>query len=675
VTTLDEGPLFQMWTEYLLKFHANIGEIADNFPQKRSLIIDVHDLYHDNEKLAEDLMHAPEMVLGVGESAVQDLLPSDQRVPINLRIWNVLPACQAQVRDFDVNSLSKIVQFNDVLVRKVANVDPKLLHAVFSCTSCHFKHEIIQDSFSYTEPLECPKDEGGCGKKAGSTTFKLVVEDSRFIDVQKLLVIDPADNSRLHPRSATVYLEDDLCKKVNPGDRIGLAAIWKARQRKEGQGRSVIFEPYLSGNYIDTSRSRIDEVITDEDLKVIAEIAKGDPEQIFVDSIAPHIEGYHDLKKALALQMFSGRARRNSDGARFRQSIHILLVGDAGIAKTKIGKDTKYFHARGFYADSTFASGVGLTVAVTDKDKDFGEGHASLEAGPMVMANLGHCIIDELDKFDKDKQTMLLGPLEEQTIEVNKAGFNSSFDCECSVLAIANPLKGRFEGFGSTVADQIKIYPPLVSRFDLVIGIQDVPNKEMDRKIGKRVGLNFFGTESERPQRRYPIEILLKYVQHMKGLDLTETKQEEIDAIIEDYVQLRSDNKDAAITPRQLEGMFRLAGSRARMHGRNYITREDGRVVQKLLQTSSAVATGADSDQWGKRDEYCTQMKREAMGMEERFIDIVKEYGGGIRKRELLDVLQQNGITNPEKRIDKAVDDGILYEPEIHLYKYLGRNG
>jgi len=57
-----------------------------------------------------------------------------------------------------------------------------------------------------------------------------------------------------------------------------------------------------------------------------------------VKSIAPSIYGHEEVKKALALQLFGGTpGKKMKGGASIRDDIHILLIGDPGIAKCTDG--------------------------------------------------------------------------------------------------------------------------------------------------------------------------------------------------------------------------------------------------------------------------------------------------------------------------------------------------
>ena len=80
--------------------------------------------------------------------------------------------------------------------------------------------------------------------------------------------------------------------------------------------------------------------IDEEDRERILEISKReDLMPLIQQSIAPSIfsTGIIGLvKRSLALQLFGGVSRRLNDNTRSRGDIHILLMGDPGVAKSQL---------------------------------------------------------------------------------------------------------------------------------------------------------------------------------------------------------------------------------------------------------------------------------------------------------------------------------------------------
>lgn len=91
-----------------------------------------------------------------------------------------------------------------------------------------------------------------------------------------------------------------------------------------------------------------------------------DPEIIdkITKSIAPSIYGYEDIKKAIALQLFSGVRKDLPDGTVLRGNIHIALIGDPGIAKSQLLRKAVHISPRGVFTSGKTSSAAGLTAAV-----------------------------------------------------------------------------------------------------------------------------------------------------------------------------------------------------------------------------------------------------------------------------------------------------------------------
>src|SRR3989344_4317468 len=131
------------------------------------------------------------------------------------------------------------------------------------------------------------------------------------------------------------------------------------------------------------------------------------------NSIAPSIYGHDEIKQAIALQLLGGVKKKRSDGTFFRGDMHILLVGDPGVAKSVMLKFIASIAPKGRYVVGRAATGAGITATVVRDEYLRGW---SLEAGAMVLSNRGIICIDELEKMDETDRSAMHEAMEQQTV-------------------------------------------------------------------------------------------------------------------------------------------------------------------------------------------------------------------------------------------------------------------
>jgi replicative DNA helicase Mcm len=321
-------------------------------------------------------------------------------------------------------------------------------------------------------------------------------------------------------------------------------------------------------------------------------------------SIAPSIYGYEEVKEALGLQLFSGVSKGLPDGTRIRGDIHILLVGDPGIAKSQLLRYISKLSPRGIYTSGKSSTSAGLTATAV-KD-ELGDGRWTIEAGALVLADKGIACIDEMDKMRSEDRSALHEAMEQQTISVAKAGVMATLKSRCALLAAANPKFGRFDKFEG-IAQQINLSPALMSRFDLIFVLTDEPSDARDSMIAHHIGQTTYAGEiaSRGDRSREELEavmevirpaiepeLLRKYIAYARKNVFPVLTPEARGRLEGYYVSLRKQgqdsNKPVPVTARQLEALFRLSESSARLRLSDEITGGDAerviRIVDSCLQ-------------------------------------------------------------------------------------------
>ncbi|MBN1389884.1 MAG: minichromosome maintenance protein MCM [Candidatus Thermoplasmatota archaeon] len=703
---VDQEYVFQLWQEYLRSrdLSDQIRYIAESSPEIKSLVLEFNDIFNASGNLAEIVLEQPEMTLKEGEVAIASLLDPDLNVPINLRIKDLYRSQWINIRKLRAEDLTHFIAMEGI-VRKATEVRPKLLQGVFSCSSCGHEQEIVQESFVFSEPLECNKDDGGCGKRTGSTTFKFIPQRSRFIDSQKIEIQEIPEDLRGgdQPQRISILLEDDTCGKVAPGDKVNLTGILKAKQRKEGQVKATVFDIYLQGNYVKMDDQVFDEMnLSEEDIDRAKMLAK-DPAiyKKIIRSIAPSIFRLDHIKEALMLQLFGGVNKEFPDGSKGRGDIHILLVGDPGTAKSQLLTYMARLAPRGIFTSGKSASAAGLTAAVI-KD-EFGEGRYTLEAGVMVLADKGLACIDELDKMTDSDRSAMHEAMEQQTVSIAKAGIQSTLQSRCSVLGAANPKQGRFRA-GEGRHDQINLPPPLKSRFDLIFTMTDEPDNKKDRELARsvirhhRIGeirrLSLIGDktyetmiDNEDPELNEAMpaidpEELRKYVAYSKRICYPILTEEAMSEIIDFYVSLRErsagpmgDSGRVALTARQLEALIRMAEASARIRLSNTVTLADAKTSIRLMETSLKDVAMTESGDFDIDGIMGSGFKSQKDKMYE-IISIIRESKtkeGRITRSDLAQIAKDRNITEAEldRYLKKLQDEGAIFEPRSGEFSVL----
>ncbi|HOI72369.1 MAG TPA: minichromosome maintenance protein MCM [Methanobacterium sp.] len=644
------------------KYKDKVFESLEKYPDERSIVVDYTDLEMFYADLADLLLEKPEDVIKAAQKAISNIDPLRKNADLNIRFENVRN--NIPLRYLRSKYIGKFVAV-DGIVRKTDEIRPRIINATFECRSCMRLHEIPQKTSLINEPAIC--------QECGGRSFRLLQEESEFMDTQSTKLQEPLEelSGGEQPRQIIVTLEDDLVDVLTPGDIVRITGQLKT-VRDEKTKR---FKNYIYGNYIEPLEQEFEELKIDpEDEKEIKKLA-ADPKVYdkIINSTAPSIHGYREVKEAIALQLFGGSAKILEDKTRIRGDIHILLVGDPGIGKSQMLKYVSKLAPRGIYTSGKGTSGVGLTAAAVRDEL----GGWSLEAGALVLGDRGNVCVDELDKMRPEDRSAIHEALEQQTISIAKAGIMATLNSRCSVLAAANPKYGRFDRFKPT-GEQINLPSTILSRFDLIFVIEDKPDPEKDKSLAGHI-LRIHKNNSI-PFEIDP-ELLRKYIAFARKEVQPKLTQEAIRVLQEFYVGMRGgidDEEDAPvpITARQLEALVRLSEASARIRLGQEVTDYDAKraitlQMKCLKQVGYDPETGkVDIDKVEGRTPKSDRDKFRLVSQTIKRLE--DEYNGRAPKQMLMDEMEDR-YNMDEEKVEEVIRflkrNGTIYEPKPGYYK------
>jgi DNA helicase MCM8 len=529
----------------------------------------------------------------------------------------------------------------------------------FVCGKCGSVCKQQFEDGTFLPPSKCPGD--GCRSRTFAPSYsEASAHDFQYVKVQEAqgLCGGSASGVQDDPGNVPRTIECELCQNLvdscSTGDMVritGIATINTNDQNESGRKskHNKFRGSCASSLYIKALSAEVQSASSgtggggfsslgeegeemSNDYKLIAKLYSqfdGDIFPLFVLSLSPGIYGNELLKAGLILSLFGGtkkNAESKSGKVPLRGDIHVLMVGDPGMGKSQLLQAVSKTAPHGIYVTGNISSAAGLTASVA---KDGSTGEFCLEAGAVVMADQGVCCVDEFDKMNTEYQS-LLEVMEQQEVSVAKAGMIASLPARTTVVAAANPAKGHYD-CTTSLSDNIKLSPALLSRFDLIFLLLDQPDMEVDGLLSEHVmqlhGKRQLNKENipalgfrpaGQPQKLLPPKIaknskskeLLEKIKALADLGIPPIPPAIIQKCIrysrkhvrpilssearltlkECYLELRNQNANCVggipITVRQLESMVRLAEARARIDMREVVTREDANDVVAIMKES-----------------------------------------------------------------------------------------
>ncbi|HML03928.1 MAG TPA: minichromosome maintenance protein MCM [Candidatus Bathyarchaeia archaeon] len=656
------------------KYRERISRMA--VTESLSLTVDFDDLLAADSELAGITLEKPDEYLEHANKAAYSQLQieepeyaeqlEEERITIRLR---GLPETTL-LRVLGSEQIGKLVMVEGIIVRATP-ARPLVMVASFKCKRCGTTSTLVQSGPFLRAPFTC--SDPACSSKG---PFDFVQEESKFIDSQDIRIQEKPEDlppGQL-PRWLNIKLVGrDLVDLARPGDHVNIVgAVRAVAPTMPRIGKLRTFRLHLDANHVDV-RSKEPETVTisTEEEKQILNLAK-DPwvHRKILRSIAPSIYGYEYIKEAITYLLFGGVAKHLPD-ITVRGEMNLLLVGDPGTAKSQLLQYVGRIAPRGLYTSGRGTTAAGLTAAVL---RERGGG-MSLEAGALVLADKGVACIDEIDKMRPEDRVAIHEAMEQHTVSVAKGGIVATLNARTAIVAAANPALGRYDPYRN-VAENITLPITILSRFDLIFVLKDVPEKETDAKMSEHIlELHRMGTAHVESQ--IEPDLLRKYISYAKNVKPVLTK-EAIQRLRDFYLEMRSsgtENAPIAITARQLESLVRLAEARARVALRKEVTAEDAEAAIAITRRSleevgvdmASHKMDIDIIMTGKPKSLRDKLKV----ILDTILDMEKETGM-VEKKALLELLEtKRGISAPEadRLVGQLFKEGTIYSPKEGFLK------
>ncbi|CAG8446552.1 1714_t:CDS:10 [Diversispora eburnea] len=498
-------------------------------------------------------------------------------------------------KDLTENLIGELVSIRG-MVTHASGVKLRALEVAFTCVECENIQQLefdVSGRGKYYSPFKCKT--WGCKSKEFQPNLEFdeekgqkVFDDWQNIRIQEVWNGNNGNENYIVtmslPKVIDCELRNELVDSVKPGDFVFVTGVLQVNEIPE---------------------KLIDKLFSLENFYMIKHVVEYQSDNLFkriVNSYCPNVYGQEIVKAGILLSIFGG-----IDNG----TINVLIVGDPGTDKTEL------LQAAGTMSPHTVFTPVnrgGNLPILPILHYDRLRSDWILEAGSLVLSNTGICRIDDFEKIGQFNT--LAEAMSRLEIPVEKSGIKSLLNAKANIIAAANPVGGHYDK-NKLLSENLKIGNALLSNFDLVFLLLDIPDEEMDHYLSERVMTVHSGIladdKSYKSQRYAPLSDLNKNRSHIvdilplsEKLKIGSNENMELFDIpfLQKYIayahkyEARNMIKlffinmghkyqsmdETPITVRQLETMIKLSQARARMELRKVVISEDVEEVAEIME-------------------------------------------------------------------------------------------
>lgn len=469
-----------------------------------------------------------------------------------------IPVCVMVKKPLASTYLNKIVKITGSIIKSYP-VYFKNVTTEQQCLKCN--------EISYLTELEMSrkKDLIICNS-CGSLNIKHTQNFQSSFPSQSIRIQDMSNPTAMS-ETIEVLIEGSDAGEYHPGDKITVTGVvsrkWKLLKQNEPMLSSICLRSLQIVKETDEDEkfSEIKNLVEDFQLK--DSFAK---RKFILDSFGSELFGFYSIKLGLILALVGGTSG-SEDGGTTRTNSHILLVGDPGAGKSHLLKLISKLITPAILTNGVGTSDAGLTSCAIKQGKEW-----SLEAGALVLADMGICCIDEFNRLRINEKSGLLESMEQQTISIAKAGIVTSLNTRCSVFAAACTRYSY--DLKKPVSDNLGMSTPLISRFDLIFGMFDRGKREFDDEIADKIFERDFTQKMPECVKWSSTTLKMYLNQCRKRKNMIPNDLSEI--LVRYYTRKKKlDGNNEFNTIRMLESLVRLAESHSKLMNEECVQEDD----------------------------------------------------------------------------------------------------
>ena len=499
-----------------------------------------------------------------------DLIKNRKKEQIYLSFKNILKTHLVTPRGLTSRLINKYVGVQGI-VSRISQIKVKSVYNTYYCedSKMGIKKDNNNKQMKISELDDIYQSLNINGKEDNNINHDHLILEfglSKFKDYQTFVLQDPHEiiPKRQLPKTIKVILEGDLVDKVKIGERIQVNGIFKNISTKEPNSFDNMKTALIATNVDKLISNDMQYELTKEDIKKIKKLSKDENLfNILVNSIAPEISGYNDIKKSLILQLLGGNNINSKNINNMKEVINILIIGGRTSVKSEFLK----------YIEKNFPNSINIKSKNNSvKDLfpsvlfDKYSNKRIINPGKIILLENGIVCINELEKINDLEKNIIKEVLDNQAITFCKTDMYEKFNTRCSILATANPK------FGEYILD---ISPSINTGFsDSFLSLFDFCFKIINNHNKKLIGENHMNTNSvsnlnnENKNNRLSIDFLRKYIYYAKSnINPQLTKEAEIFiskayAKLRDYkIEIKNEFKTEVIpiTVRSLKSLIKIA--------------------------------------------------------------------------------------------------------------------